>query len=191
MTIYIMLNKTLDTYKTRANLYEISSVYSTEDIGKTKNVTFELSERDATVITLVDVVMRIQELYPEAEIENLSNTDSVVCRVIKKSPLASMVIKGFIAAVVLFFAAGTAVINFYNDVDMAGSFEKIITIISGENSLAPWVVTVAYAIGLSAGLLLFLGFPSRKKVDNPDAISLEMNEYDTEIDDYVRAKKEK
>ena len=190
MNIYIMLNKTLDTYKTRVNLYEIAQVYSNEDIGMTKNVVFDISKRDATLITLVEVVRRVQELYPDASIQNLSDTDSIVCRVIKKSPFFTILLKGLLAAVILFFAAGTAVINFYNDVDMAGSFDKIITIISGENSLKTWMITVAYSIGLVGGLLLFLGFPSRKKVDNPDAISLEMNAYDTEIDDYIRTKKE-
>lgn len=71
----------------------------------------------------------------------------------KKNP---SIFKGFICLhYIIFFGAGIAIVNFYEDVNMIASLSKIYYTFTGIKDNKPLILTIPYSIGLGIGVMTF------------------------------------
>ncbi|MBS7262469.1 MAG: hypothetical protein KIG36_02545 [Eubacteriales bacterium] len=190
MTVFFALKKSLDTAAEQVTLPEICKLASPDgDVAPLKNVRYPLRKQGVTVISGLRVAADILRTLPDARLVSLSETDSVVCKPYRHDKAAVLFGKAALTFLVLFFAAGTAIINFYADVDMNAAFSRLLNIAGGD-ALSIGAVTAIYCVGLLLGMLLFLGVPKKRSDPDPDTAAVESEKYDGDVEDYLRSKNE-
>ena len=89
---------------------------------------------------------------------------------------------------VLFFGAGAALINFYEDVNMSGSIEKIYYFITGVKKENPLIMTIPLSIGTGLGMFAFFSrifSLSKRRRQEPGPLEMELYLYDKDIEDNI------
>ncbi|GFN35928.1 stage V sporulation protein AA [Tepidimicrobium xylanilyticum] len=89
---------------------------------------------------------------------------------------------------VLFFGAGAALINFYEDVNMKSSVEKIYYFITGVKKENPLIMTIPLSFGIGLGMFAFfsrVSSLSKRRKQEPGPLELELYLYDKDLEDYI------
>ncbi|MCF6466472.1 stage V sporulation protein AA [Clostridium sp. Cult2] len=90
--------------------------------------------------------------------------------------------------IVLFLGAAAAIINFYEDVNMSKSMEKIYFTITGMKKENPLIITIPLSIGTGLGMFAFFSrifsFSKRRRQE-PGPMELELYLYDKDIEDNI------
>lgn len=190
MTIFYSLKNSLDCNGTEVSLPQLCTLSCPDgDISPLQQIRYPLRKKGVTVISAVTVAADILRTFPQAQLQTLSTVDAVVCKPYHKPFLPATVFKCILAFLFLFFASGTAMINFYTDADMSTTLVALLKMFGGsEDALPPAAVTLLYDVGLLGGMLLFLGIPKSRNDPDPDAVAVEMETYDTEVETYLRSK---
>jgi len=102
-------------------------------------------------------------------------------------PLLNL-LKVLAVALILFFGSSMAIINFFEDVDMKSSLERLHYIITGRQEKNPMIVTIPFSLGIGLGIYIFfnrvLSFSKRRKQE-PGPLELELYIYDKNIEDSI------
>ncbi|CCQ92555.1 putative Stage V sporulation protein AA [[Clostridium] ultunense Esp] len=89
---------------------------------------------------------------------------------------------------VLFFGAAAAIVNFYEDVNMSKSMEKIYFTITGVKKDNPLILTIPLSLGTGLGMFAFFSrifsFSKRRRQE-PGPMELELYLYDKDIEDNI------
>lgn len=89
---------------------------------------------------------------------------------------------------VLFFGAAAAIVNFYEDVNMSKSMEKIYFTITGVKKENPFILTIPLSLGTGLGMFAFFSrifsFSKRRRQE-PGPMELELYLYDKDIEDNI------
>lgn len=89
---------------------------------------------------------------------------------------------------VLFFGAAAAIVNFYEDVNMSKSMEKIYFTITGVKKDNPLIITIPLSLGTGLGMFAFFSrifsFSKRRRQE-PGPMELELYLYDKDIEDNI------
>lgn len=98
------------------------------------------------------------------------------------------IVKIAIVMLVLFFGAGAAIINFYEDVNMSKSMEKIYFTITGIKKDNPLILTIPLSIGTGLGMFAFFSrifsFSKRRRQE-PGPLELELYLYDKDVEENI------
>ena len=89
---------------------------------------------------------------------------------------------------VLFFGAGAALINFYEDVNMKSLVEKIYYFITGVKKENPLIMTIPLSFGIGLGMFAFfsrVSSLSKRRKQEPGPLELELYLYDKDLEDYI------
>lgn len=135
------------------------------------------------VVSVIDIIRKIHEIYPNLDINLIGETDIVIKRKSDKRrhPLRQ-VVKILFVCLVIFFGAAFAIMAFNNDVSVAVMFSRIYNLITGEESEGTTIVHIMYSVGLAVGILVFYNhFGSRKLTTDPTPVQVEMNAYEEDI----------
>lgn len=98
------------------------------------------------------------------------------------------IIKVVFVMVVLFLGAVMAVINFYEDVGMKGSLEKIFQIITGTKKGNPLILTIPFSVGIGLGMFAFFSRVfsfSKRRRQEPGPMEAELFLYDKDLEDNI------
>lgn len=94
---------------------------------------------------------------------------------------------GFVM-IVLFFGAAVAVVNFYEDVNMSKSMERIYYIVTGVKKNDPLILTIPLSIGTGIGMFSFFSrifsFSKRRRQE-PGPMELELYLYDKDLEENI------
>jgi len=142
------------------------------------------------VITLLQIIKNIINRFPEVKINILSERDVLI--EVKKQQYNKLLyfLKMFLVCILLFIGAGTAIMNFHADVNMDVVQRNFYEFITGNRVNNPLWISIPYSIGIGIGMFLFFNHISLKdrKSNKPSPLDLELNSYQTTIDDYIRTK---
>lgn len=90
--------------------------------------------------------------------------------------------------IVLFFGAAVAIINFFEDVDMKKTMEKVHFTITGVRNKNPLILTIPLSLGIGIGMFSFFSrifsFSKRRRQE-PGPMELELYLYDKDIEDNI------
>ncbi len=97
-------------------------------------------------------------------------------------------LKILVVALILFFGSAMAIINFFEDVNMKGTLERIYYVITGKEEKNPLIVTMPFSLGIGLGIYIFFNrvfsFSKRRKQE-PGPLELELYLYDKNIEDSI------
>lgn len=135
-----------------------------------------------TAISVTRIIDLIQEIYPDAPIQNIGETDALVewVNVDKHKGLVQGLKIAFVAAI-SFFGTSFTIMSYHNDIGITSIFEKFYIMVMGNPGNSA-VLEVAYSVGLSLGIIIFFNhIGGRRITKDPTPIEVEMRVYEEQV----------
>ncbi len=199
--LYIKGEKNKEVKRMEVLLGDILSMECTDQaiINRLKTVRlFRASQKKRYVVSILKVISKIHEIYPNLTVENMGETDLIISvEEQKKKGKVVLLLKSVFVVLVTFIGAGFSIMTFNNDVDVPKLFDQIYFLVTGNQSDGFGILELTYCIGMSAGILLFFNHFGKKRFTvDPTPMEVEMRTYEEEIemtliDEYSRKKEEK
>ncbi len=186
--IYIKGNQSVEVRNNKVgigDLLEIECV-NAHILAKVKSLRIYLFPevgKQRVVISVLKIIQRIHEEYPNVEVINLGAPDIIVTyeKEAKKSPLLQG-IKVLIVTVITFVGSAFSIMTFNNDVDATKLFAQIYEQTTGVPKTGLTVLELTYSIGIAIGILIFFNHFGKKKFSaDPTPMEVEMRTYENEI----------
>lgn len=147
----------------------------------------EKKEGKVTLSSLY-LVEKIMEKYPQSEVRNLGETDSILYYKNpseENSPLVQKA-KIFFVGITCFFGMGISIMGYNNDVDMSKVFSQLYEVFYGVKPEGPTLIELFYSIGLAAGIFLFFKhIPGKKVTSEPTPIQIQMRLYEKDVNQTI------
>ncbi len=134
--------------------------------------------------SILKVIERIHEDYPQAEVVSVGEQDFVVEYAPNpEKPKWLEVTKLVILCVIIFFGAAFTIMAFNNDVAVTDVFEKFYQQIMGSEKPQITELEIFYCIGLLTGIMVFFNHIGRKRItSDPTPVQVEMRKYEKDMD---------
>ena len=178
----------MEVTKPDVTLGDLLSMESTDKlmlakVRTLKIVRFKKSGRQRCVVSLLKIIACIHGEFPQADIQNLGETDIIVTYEDQKTPaFAWHIIKTVFVAAVTFFGAAFSIMAFNNDVDVTKLFGQIYELMTGQETNGYTVLEIAYSVGVTAGILIFFNHFGKKRFTvDPTPMEIQMRLYENDI----------
>ena len=187
-TLYIKGDRDVEVTKPDVALGDLLSMECTDKlmlakIKTLKIIRFKKSGKQRCVVSVLKIIACIHEKFPEADVQNLGETDIIVTYEDQKTPaLAWHIIKTVFVAAVTFFGAAFSIMAFNNDVDVTKLFGQIYEFVTGQEAGGFTVLEIAYSMGVTAGILIFFNHFGKKRFTvDPTPMEIQMRLYENDI----------
>ena len=186
--LYIKGDRDVEVTKPDVTLGDLLSMECTDKlmlakIKTLKIIRFKKSGRQRCVVSVLKIIACIHEKFPEADVQNLGESDIIVTYEDQKTPaLAWHIIKTVFVAAVTFFGAAFSIMAFNNDVDVTKLFGQIYEFVTGQEAGGFTVLEIAYSMGVTAGILIFFNHFGKKRLTvDPTPMEIQMRLYENDI----------
>ena len=186
--LYIKGSRDVEVTKPDVTLGDLLSMESTDKlmlakVRTLKIVRFKKSGRQRCVVSLLKIIACIHGEFPQADIQNLGETDIIVTYEDQKTPaFAWHIIKTVFVAAVTFFGAAFSIMAFNNDVNVTKLFGQIYELMTGQETNGYTVLEIAYSVGVTAGILIFFNHFGKKRFTvDPTPMEIQMRLYENDI----------
>ena len=187
-TVYVKLSQITQVHKKDVFLSDIADVYcsdkSTASRCKAVKVQTIHSDQEKRYMgSIVDVVQKISENVPEAEVNSVGETDFIIDYQPSKKPMYTWQwLKTIFVCLVCFFGAAFAIMTFNNDVSVTDVFSEVFSLVMGYESGGFTVLEISYSVGLAVGIIGFFNhFAAIKLNTDPTPLEVEMRLYEDNI----------
>ncbi len=189
-TLYLQINRNVEVADRHVTIGDVASVLCKNAATAAKVKALALLsipdvKKKRVCVSVMEVIKRIQDAYPEVEVSNVGENDFVVDYIREKKH--SKLLQGFlIAFVALFTFMGSvyAIMAYNNDVGTIEIFGKLYELLEAEEAQQYKLAEVMYAVGLAGGIILFYNhFGGKRFTTDPTPIEVEMDKYEKDIDD--------
>lgn len=134
------------------------------------------------VVSVLVIIRKIHEIYPELEVQNLGESDFIISLKPPKQSKVLEYVKIFFVCVISFFGSVFAMMTFNEDVSALDSFRKVYTWVMGVPPQGSTILELSYSVGLSVGIIVFFNhFGKKKLTQEPSPVEVEMSGYDKEV----------
>lgn len=187
-TLYIKGDRDVEVTKPDVALGDLLSMECTDKlmlakIKTLKVIRFKKSGKQRCVVSVLKIISCIHEKFPQADVQNLGETDIIVTYEDQKTPaLAWHIIKTVFVAAVTFFGAAFSIMAFNNDVDVTKLFGQIYELVTGQEAGGFSILEIAYSVGVAAGILIFFNHFGKKRFTvDPTPMEIQMRLYENDI----------
>lgn len=204
-TIYIKADRNVEVEKPDVTLGDVLKISCVDPSVTAKIKSLRLlrfhhvdkKHHNRTAVSILKVIECIQEVYPNADIQNMGEQDFIVTyeeqrtagRMVHLLKVSGVIVTSFIGA-------AFSIMTFNNDVDTTRLFQQIYELLTGNVSDGFTILELTYSIGLTIGILVFFNhFGKRRFTVDPTPIEVEMRLYENDIqttliEDFSRKEKE-
>lgn len=192
--LYVKLEKNIRTYNRTLTLGEAVQMQCADSkivnrLKTEKLYTFDHARRGKhtcaarTVLSILDVVEKIQAVYPSLEIQNLGEEDFVVEYSTKPEENTLFTFaKTALVCLICFFGSAFSIMAFNNDVSTVKLFDQFYTLLTGQAPDGFTVLELTYSVGLSVGIIAFFNhIGGRRLSKEPTPIEVEMRLYEDDV----------
>jgi stage V sporulation protein AA len=186
--IYIKLEPSSKLFKKNVYLGDVAQVWSPsrdleERCKKLEVLSLEGKKGEREVLSIIKIVKKIKEEFPNCEIESFGEADGVIIyEEEKKEKRWLSFFKTAFVCIISFVGAAFAIMTFNNDGDVTNIFDKLTFLLTGEQVEGMSVMKASYMVGLPIGILVFFNHFSKVKVSqDPTPIEVQMQLYRDDI----------
>ena len=190
-TVYIKADRNIEVAKASVMLGDVLKIECTDPamLARIRSIhllTFhhpENKRQRRTVESVLKVIQKIHEIYPDTTVENIGEADFIVTYE-EQDGKGGIVHAAKIAVVVLisFFGAAFSTMAFNNDVGVTKMFGQIYELLTGTKSNGFTILEFTYCIGIVIGILTFFNhFGKRRLSVDPTPMEVEMRLYENDI----------
>ncbi len=187
-TLYLKLEQKKQVSSEKALLGDVATLFCGERSVRNRLQAlcvahFSGPKKQRKILTVTDIIAKIQEIYPNIQVTPLGETDTIVEYVPpKKHSLLWEWCKVALVCVICFFGAAFTIITFNNDVSAGSVFEELYKSFTGQTQTGITVLEITYALGLAIGILVFFNhFSGHRLTTDPTPIEVEMEQYEYNV----------
>lgn len=185
-TIYIKASGNCIVYDKNITLGDVLKIECT-DMGILRAVKqmdlYHFNHEHSIVFSILIIIQRIHQDYPNLEVVNCGETDFVV--EYKKSTVKSPIVeklKLIVIAVIVFFGSAFTIMTFHTDIGIDKVFSRFYQQVMGTDKPMVTELEISYSIGLLVGIVVFFNHFSKKKLtSDPTPIEVEMKKYNQDL----------
>lgn len=187
--VYVKFNQNIEVSKRDILLGDVCDIFCKNQklyrqVAQTKLVTIPNGKKKRICISLIAVMQKLQETCPQAEVENIGETDFIIdyMQECGNKKWLEWLLTAFVG---LFSFIGSiyAIMAYNNDVGATDIFAQLYQMFAVE-AYASWhIIEIAYAVGLFVGVVVFYNhFVGKRFTTDPTPIQVEMDKYEGDID---------
>ena len=203
--IYIKADRNIEVAKKSVTLGDVLKIECVNPamlarIRSTHLLTFHHPDNKRerrVVMSVLKVIQKIHEIYPEASVENIGETDFIVTYEEQDGKGGVIHVAKIVMVVMIsFFGAAFSTMAFNNDVGVTKMFGQIYELLTGTKSNGFTILEFMYCIGIIIGILTFFNHFGKKRLSvDPTPMEVEMRLYENDIqttlvETYSRKEKE-
>lgn len=135
-----------------------------------------------TAISVTKIIDLVQQIYPDAPVRNIGETDALVewVNVNKHKGLVQGLKIAFVAAI-SFFGTAFTIMAYHNDIGISAIFEKFYILVMGNPGNSA-VLEIFYSLGLALGIIIFFNHVGGRRITkDPTPIEVEMRIYEEQV----------
>lgn len=185
--IYIKLEQNTEVTKPDVYLKDMGEVVCSDKnvaakVKAMKVHKFRENGVQKAAISITKIITMIQEIYPDASVQNIGETDALVELVnVDKHKGSVQGLKIAFVAAVSFFGTSFTIMSYHNDIGISSIFEKFYIMVMGNPGNSA-VLEVSYSIGLALGIIIFFNhIGGRRITKDPTPIEVEMRIYEAQV----------
>lgn len=186
--LYVKAEQNVAVKKKDLKIKDVATLYSsnTAMVQKLEKEPFYTLSGDCktlTMFTVTKIYEAIHKVYPKIQIENLGETDFIVeYEPQQKERKWLEGLKTVLVAVIVLIGSAFTIMTFNEDVNVAGVFDRIYHMVTGEVKAGGTILEISYAIGLPIGILVFYNHFKKRDIKNdPTPIQVEMRTYEEQM----------
>ena len=185
--LYLKVEQSVEVSKRDVTIKDVAKLECIEKsilnrLNPEKLFTMESKKGSRKAVSVLFLIEKIHEIYPELEVQNLGETDFVVSYHPEKQPKLLETTKIFFVSAISFFGSMFAMMTFNEDVSTRESFDKLYTWVMGYEPSGITILEVTYSIGVSVGILVFFNHIGKKYITNePSPVEVEMAGYEQQV----------
>lgn len=188
ITLYLKLEKNVEIATDDIFLKDLGSLYCKNDnvVNKckcTKICKLPDGKNARKVISVMNIIQKLDEQYPGIEVQSIGESDVVVERITRDNMSKwKEWLKIAFVAMITFFGTSFTIMAFHNDIGITKLFNGIHKMITGVESGGFSLLEVAYSVGLCVGIIVFFNHIGGKRITkDPTPIEVEMRIYEDEV----------
>ncbi len=189
-TLYLKAERNVEVTQEDVFLKDVAKIYCKDahieaKVKAIKIHRFGKEEQKRQVFSVLKLIELITKQCPEAEVQNLGETDVLVELVdVDKHKGAVQVLKIIFVACISFFGTAFTIMAFHNDVGINQVFGKVYELIMGQQAPGYSILEFTYSIGLAVGITVFFNHIGGRRITNdPTPIEVEMRIYEKDVND--------
>lgn len=185
--LYMKIEQCIQVSDTKVTIGDVAKMECSDQtvINRLKNEKILEVSTDANkrqVISVMFVIRKIHEIYPELEVQNLGESDFIVGLKPKKTSKTAEYLKVLMVCMISFFGSVFAMMTFNEDVSSLDSFRKVYTWVMGTAPEGATILELSYSIGVSVGIVVFFNhFGKKYLTEEPSPVEVEMSGYDKQV----------
>ena len=186
-TLYLKIEQGIETKQSSVTIGDVAKLECAESTVVNRLKTEKLFSMDdgknkRRVVSVLYVIQKIHEVYPELEVVNLGEADFVISYDSKKQSAFLEKLKIAFVCAISFFGSMFAMMTFNEDVSTHDSFEKIYEWVMGYRPRGVTVLEITYSIGVSVGIIVFFNHIGKRYLtDDPSPVEVEMVGYEQQV----------
>lgn len=188
--VYIQADDHIQVDQSQVCIGDVADVYCKDEafgheIEQIPLMTVDLSDSKKNVVSLMTVISKIDAAASRPVlVQNIGASDFIISVKEPKQKGLWPWTKVLFVVFVTFIGSIFAIMTYNEDVDVSGVFDKLYGIMTGSQRLAPGILEGAYAVGVALGIIVFFNhFGKRKLTKDPTPMEIEMEKYESDIDD--------
>lgn len=147
-----------------------------------KLMDIDSNPNNRSVVSVLAVIQKIHEIYPELDIQNLGESDFIIGLKPKPEGKLLVAVKVFGVCLISFFGSVFAMMTFNEDVSALDSFRKVYTWVMGTAPEGATILELTYSLGVSVGIIVFFNhFGKKRLTQEPSPVEVEMSGYDKQV----------
>ncbi|MBR1866013.1 MAG: stage V sporulation protein AA [Lachnospiraceae bacterium] len=187
-TIYIKAPQCIQVNQPDVTLKDFLTIY-TSDAHLKKQLRslpfyhFPEQKKQQVIVSVMKVIELITKQFPDVEINNLGEGDFIL---LYEPPSASERVREIVftlfICLVAFFGGGYAIMAYNTDVGAKELFTYLSMLFLGNAQTGTVYLSISYAIGLTAGMILFFNHLGNKKLtQDPTPLEIQMRLYEKDL----------
>lgn len=188
-TIYLKIEQCIEVGKSEVTISDVAKLEGSDQgvinrLKTEKLLKMEPGKKSRRIISVLYVIEKIHEIYPELEIINLGEADFVVSYHPEKQSSVLEKLKIAFVCVISFFGSMFSMMTFNEDVSTRDIFDKLYHWVLGQEPSGITILEITYSIGVSVGIIVFFNHIGKKYLTNePSPVEVEMADYEKQINE--------
>ena len=185
--LYLKIEQCIQVPNKSVKIGDVAAMECTDSSVVNRLKAEKLMEVDANpnnrlVVSVLYVIQKIHEIYPDLEIQNVGESDFIISLKPGKQSKIVEFIKVSLVCVISFFGSVFAMMTFNEDVSALDSFRKVYTWVMGTAPEGATILELSYSLGVSVGIIGFFNHIGKKKLtQEPSPVEVEMSGYDKQV----------
>jgi stage V sporulation protein AA len=191
--VYLKLNNRIQSKNECIVISDVATVVCQDKtrkktIDSIKIMQFEEHMDHRQIIGILWIIQKIQQRYPDAEINTMGPCDVIVEYIGQKKNLLPMKsnwftgIKILFVSLISFFGGAFSIMAFHNDIGISELFANLYLMMTGKASSGYTVLEIFYSIGLIIGIVIFFNHIGKRRITkDPTPIEVAMRMYEQDV----------